>query len=327
MRCKYCGGEINLSVGRCIACGQPVDAASDVRILHNLGALAEEYGLDPSDEKYSQPIKTESIPIDQRTSSGPAPLDLNSAKKPGIQLSTYYELLGEDSSEVPDEHAPSSAVQEDEGKVSESDESLRQDDDTHESDSSEDTTQRVTLIGNVSEDIKNIGVMQFARVKVSEWADKLDRVTAPITEKIRQWINAKMPQMHRAQSSSKLERLAVIGGLLIALVLVIAIISSIVASIPESISGEWLVSGENSQSMFTVEFRRGEVTAFVYDADGEPHVYRKGTYSVSRRNGHDLLTIEYEDGSKSHLYYEIDGRYGDFSNVDTGMSDRYKRID
>jgi len=110
-------------------------------------------------------------------------------------------------------------------------------------------------------------------------------------------------------------------------VLVIVIISAIIASIPDSIDGEWRIGEENAQSLFTVEFSDGEVVARVYDENGEEHIYKTGTYDTSRKNGRDLLTIEYDDGGLSHLYYEIDGGTGEFVNVDTGKTDRYERID
>lgn len=293
MRCKYCGGEINLSVGRCVSCGRGVDATSDIRILHDLGSIAEQYGLDPDQEKYnnSPAAQDSSQPLEQRTSAGPMPLGINDAKKPGIELSTYYELLGSGGPEESDQPDDPAVVLE------------RLDADTGDDPRSE------WLFG-----------------RFGSLLDKLDQLTRPLTERMRSWFDAKMPQMKRAKSNSKLERLMLVGITAAIAVVILLLCSFIISSIPASLSGEWQVSADDAAQLFTVEFSRGEITALVYDDAGEAHVYKRGTYSTSRSNGRDLLTIVYEDGSLSHLYYTITGRTGEFVNVDTGRSDQYRRI-
>lgn len=303
MQCKYCGGEINLSVGRCIGCGRSVDDTADIRILHDLSALAEKYGLDPDSEKYDHAEqKPEPENIDQRTEAQILPKDFKSAVKPGIELQTYYDLLGEQDSEA-------SPVPETEPEEMP---------EVHEEESEE-------ISGD--DGAQTPADQNSLRGKIENILDRVDSFSAPVTEQVRQWYNAKMPQLNRAKSSSKWERLAVTGLMLLAGMLVVVIVMMIIASIPSSISGEWRVSDENARNMFTVEFSGGEVTARVYGEDGEAHVYKKGTYDTSRKNGRDLLTIVYEDGSLSHLYYEISGRTGEFVNVDTGSSDTYRRVD
>lgn len=321
MRCKYCGGEINLSVGRCIGCGSPVDDTADIRILHDLEALTEKYGLDPEDIKYSAGEAVGGYTIlDQRTSAGPAPFDLKTAVVPGIKLETYYQLLGdgmqygdaEEQTEILIRHED---MQEERTLLLAADDAEQQE--TEETDSAADT------VSAAEEGAPPAGLVQRAE----RFLDRLDELTAPITERIREWYNAKMPRMNRAQSSSKWERLAVVGAAAAAFVLVIVVISLIISSIPDSVKGEWRVGDENAESLFTVEFTGSEVIARVYDPEGEEHIYKTGTYDVSRKNGMDLLTITYDDGGLSHLYYKIDGRTGEFVNVDTGSSDRYERID
>ena len=327
MRCKYCGGEINLSVGRCIGCGRSVDDTADIRILHDLDALAEKYGLDPGSDKYDTVMERgESTVLDQRTSAGPLPIDLRAAVVPGIELETYYALLGDGMQyqqeseqseiyiEVPD--------QEDAEKADHvPDEQLpdKTDDEPEHEDASEQTDEETEEADE--------GLFADLRRRAELLIDKVDELTAPVTERVREWYSAKMPQLHRAKSSSKWERLAVMGIIAAAVVLVIVIISSVVASIPTDISGEWRIGDENARNLFTVEFSDGEVIARVYDDAGEAHIYKTGVYDISRKNGRDLLTIEYDDGGLSHLYYEIKGRTGEFVNVDTGGSDRYERID
>jgi len=310
MRCKHCGGEINLSVGRCVSCGRGVDATSDIRILRDLGAIAEQYGLDPSQSKYDLPPdqSSESQTLEQRTSAQLVSTDLSDLKKPGIQLSTYYELLGD---EYPDK------------ELSAQDEAVEHEElPTEQEPTYEDGGEQAD--GEDEEDTLPDGRLPG---KIQEYLDKLDTLTAPITEKLHQWYSAKMPQLNRAISNSKWERLALMGILAGIVVVVIAIISAIIASIPASISGEWRISEEGSSSILTVEFDDGVVTAQVYDESGDAHIYKRGTYETSRSNGRDLLTIVYEDGSLSHLYYDISGITGEFVNVDTGASDRYIRID
>ena len=302
MRCKYCGGEINLSVGRCVGCGRSVDDTVDIRILHDLDAVVEKYGLDPEADKYNivepEPAAEN---LEQRTEAKPLPKDFRSAVRPGIDLQTYYNLLGDGEAEQPCE------PEEEENDSSEAQPAVEQ--------PSQD--------GELSDEAEPVSL----REKIETILDRVDSVTAPVTEKIRGWYNDRMPKMNRAAAGSKWERLAVTGILLVAGVVAVVIISMIIASIPASISGEWRVSDENALNMFTVEFSGGEVTARVYGDDGEAHVYKKGTYDTGRRNGRDLLTIVYEDGSLSHLYYEISGRTGEFVNVDTGTADTYYRVD
>ncbi len=307
MRCKYCGGEINLSVGRCIGCARPVDDTSDIRILHDLGSLTEKYGLDPNAEKYdSQDNHRQGSVIDQRTEAETLHRDLKKAAKPGIRLQTYYELLG-------DEDAGETAAPDPEPSGNEAPDA--------ENDSAADDSPE----GGEGDTGK--GILSEIRQKVAGLLDRADRLTQPVTERLRLWVESRMPRLNRARSSSKWERLALAGAGLTAVVLVIVVISAIAASIPESIRGEWIVSDEGDKSVFTVEFSRKEVVARVYGDDGEAYIYRKGTYTTQRQNGRDLLTIEYEDGSLAHLYYELDGREGSFVNVDTGTSDRYILMD
>ena len=312
MRCKYCGGEINLSVYRCIGCGRAVDDTADVRILHDLNTLVEKYGLDPGSDKYDVVMERgDDFFLDQRTSADPLPLDLKSAVVPGIKLETYYELMGEgmnyDSDPEQAEIMVGNTDNEDATEVIISDQSDGDTENTSEAVNSEEP----------------VGL----RKRLEMILDRIDELTSPVTEKVRVWYNSKMPQLNRAKSSSKWERLAVVGIIAAAAVLVVVMISAIIASIPESIDGEWRIGEENAQSLFTVEFSDGEVIARVYDENGEEHIYKTGTYDTSRKNGRDLLTIEYDDGGLSHLYYEIDGGTGEFVNVDTGKTDSYERID
>lgn len=320
MRCKYCGGEINLSVSRCVSCGRGVDATSDIRILHDLDSVAKEYGLDPNQSKYDlPPSELESgPPLEQRTSAELVPPKLSELKNTGIPLSTYYELLGCDGEEAATEDAVGSKTAASDAGDSAPDDDLR------------DSGGEPAQAGET--DDPEAGEMQEEyseglRGKIELLLDRLDRQTEPVTERLRTWYNSKMPQLNRAQSSSKWERLALMGILATIVFVVVVLISLIVSSIPSSISGEWMVSEEGSTSLLTVEFSRGDVTVRVYDEAGEPHVYKHGTYETRRSNGHDLLTVTYEDGSISHLYYEINGITGEFTNVDTGSSDRYLRVD
>ncbi len=310
MRCKYCGGEINLSVDRCIGCGRQVDETVDLRLLHDLDALVEKYGLDPDSQRYDVVMEMdEPAVLEQRTSAEPAPMDLRDAVVPGIRLETYYELLGDGMQyEVESLQAQSS------DDASEDSPADGDDVPAEEAAAAEDSV--------VAESEGPLSLRQRAE----QLLDKVDEFTAPYTERVREWYNTKMPQLNRAQSSSKWERLAVVGIVAAVLVILVSVISSIISSIPENISGEWRIGEENAQSMVTVEFSGGEVIARVYDDSGEPHIYKTGVYDTSRKNGRDLLTIEYDDGGLSHLYYEINGKSGEFINVDTGTSDSYERI-
>lgn len=324
MRCKYCGGEINLSVGRCIGCGKSVDDTADIRILHDLGALAEKYGLDTDSDKYDVVIEGEERSLlDQRTSAEPIPLDLKAAAMPGIGLETYYELLGDGMQYDLEPEETEIHITVPESNEDHAVPEMPDAEDKSDADEADDCDSADEQPSGEQAEEEPAGLRQ----RLEQLLDKVDELTAPVTERVREWYSAKMPQLNRAKSSSKWERLAVTGVIAAALVLVVVIIVSIVSSIPESITGEWRVGDENARSLFTVEFTGGEVIARVYDDSGEAHIYKTGVYDTGRKNGRDLLTIEYDDGGLSHLYYEIHGRTGEFINVDTGGSDRYERID
>ena len=325
MRCKYCGGEINLSVGRCIGCARSVDDTADIRILHDLDALAEKYGLDPGSEKYDTLVEREKTAVlDQRTSADPLPLDIKAAAVPGIGLDTYYELLGDGMQYQQESEQTEIYVEVPEDKGADSADCVQAESPQTKTDDMRETG-NAGLIGRITDAVG--AFFADLRRRAELLLDKVDEFTAPVTERVRGWYSARMPQLNRAISSSKWERLVVVGVIAAVLVLVVVLISSIAASIPSSIDGEWRIGDENAQNLFTVEFSDGEVVARVYDDNGDAHIYKTGVYDTSRKNGRDLLTIEYDDGGLSHLYYEIRGRNGEFINVDTGSSDRYVRID
>ena len=336
MRCKYCGGEINLSVGRCITCGRGVDATSDIRILHDLGSIAEQYGLDPDLEKYSVPLYSESSEDEpqeeQRTYAVPLLPDLKQARKPGIELSTYYELLGYD----PDGNEISPSPAEDSTDNGISAELPAQSDEQETTDSEEaaisgyqhDEARDEYVITGEEAETSEEEHPSWLRSKAELLLDRIDHLTSPVTERIRLWYSAQMPKMNRAlNSDTKHERLMVICVLAAAVVLVVGLTSAIIAAIPDSVIGEWKVSEEDSRSVVTVEFTRSEVIARIYDENGDAHIYRRGKYKTSHSNGRDLMTIEYEDGTLSNLYFELSGKTGVFVNVGTGTSATYELMD
>lgn len=306
MLCKWCGGEVNLSVGRCIRCGRAIDETADIRIVHDIETLAKNYNInidadapENADDRYDTVAKVTGVsPV----------IDVKTAKKPKIELSTYLELLGEK-------------------KAEDDAEDMEQTDDREDEATPEDETPQ-ERDGFVSVLLGKTDVLaEKTKSFLGRSAKKLDGVTSPFIEKIRKWYHTKVPELNRAQSSPVWERLAIIGVLLGAVALVVTVVVLIISAIPESVKGEWRISPDGAQSMFTVDFQpNGEVVAYAY-TDGTAHVYMRGEYSTDRSNGHDLLTIIYEDGSESHLYYELHGETGVFTNVDSNRSDTYVRMD
>ena len=50
MQCSFCGGEVNLSVGRCTKCGRMIDETSGIRLTRDIHELAERYGIKDEEE-------------------------------------------------------------------------------------------------------------------------------------------------------------------------------------------------------------------------------------------------------------------------------------
>lgn len=307
MRCKYCGGEINLSVGKCVRCGRSVDETSNIRIVHDLEALADSYGI-KTDALPEQPAAARESDaawheLAREKNAGAVPQnlpDVKAAKKPTIGLSTYMELLGEQENEQPVEPP-----------VSEQTEAAK---DEQPQEPEQPVAPGDTLLGK-------------ARRLASKAAHRLDGLTKPYTERVRGWYHTKVPELSRAESRPMWERLAVVGGALVVLVIIIMIIASVVSAIPNSVVGEWRVSEPGAEQLFTVSFERGgAMKAFVYEGD-TAHLYKSGEYDTSRKNGRNMLTITLDDGSISHLYYEVNGESGTFTNVDTGREKTYLRLD
>ncbi len=64
MRCEKCGGEVNLSVGRCTRCGRPVDEELGGRLIYDMDSLAERY------EKRKEEIVQEAESLPELFSTG-----------------------------------------------------------------------------------------------------------------------------------------------------------------------------------------------------------------------------------------------------------------
>ncbi|MBQ9993986.1 MAG: hypothetical protein IJP17_04680 [Clostridia bacterium] len=287
MKCNFCGGEVNLSVGRCIACGKEADESFGVRIVHNISALADRYGIRvEEEEERDDEIVPELLKLNKEPETAPVPQKKKDAgTMQTFELPSSLAGLMDNANIQPVEFEPESVSSQEEA----------------------------------DDDAPDDGALSKAYRKI-------DNVIAPSADKILDVYHKKVPRMKRAKQSTALERLAVVGVVLVLVVGIIAIIAAISNSLSQSLRGEWQISKTGSGEVLTIEFLPGrEVEVRTYQ-DGKAHVYKTGEYKTQRKNGYNLLTITYDDGSESRLYYEIDGDEGIFTNVDSNRSEEYTRI-
>lgn len=289
MVCKRCGGEINPATGFCTACG----SSGSSLMVHSLSELAERYGINPAEEESVTEVPELFGDYTNRTrrsaavNTAPQEQKSESRGEPLLDMQAYARLLGVDSEEEI---------------------SLRPEEQREQKPEAKPRTQP-------------------EETELHPLLQKIDNIIEKPADKILEIYRKKYPSPARARKSAAFERLmamsAVVGAVLVVGLLVFVIINSIAPDI----SGEWLVSETASGDRLTVEFTAsGEITSWVYTEE-KANVYRRGTYKVSRSNGYNLLTIRYEDGSQKKLYYNIKGDSGEFTNVDSGRSDSYTRMD
>lgn len=299
MVCKRCGGEINAETGFCTACG----SSNSSLIVHSLSELAERYGINPIEEEEKSEVPQLFSNYTNRTrrssavNSEPQEEKTERRGEPVLDMQAYAHLLGVDSGDDI-EFRPVEKAEE----------------------QSEESETAVTAI-------KPKQQVQPEEAELNPLLQKIDNIIEKPADKILEIYHKKYPSPARARKSAAAERLIAMSAVVGAFLAVGLIVFLIINSIAPDVSGEWLVEETASGDRLTVEFdASGEITSFIY-IDEKANVYQRGTYKVSRSNGYNLLTIRYEDGSQRKLYYNIKGDSGEFTNVDSGKSDTYTRLD
>ena len=297
MVCKRCGGEINDSTGFCTACG----SSNSSLIVHSLSELAERYGINPTEEEEKSEVPqlfsdyTNRTRFSSAVNGEPQEEKTESRGEPVLDMQAYAHLLGVDSGDDIEFNPTESAEKQ-----------------------SEETE---------TEEIKQKQQVQSEETELNPLLQKIDKIIEKPADKILELYRRKYPRPARVSRSAAAERLMAVSAVMGAFAVVALLVVLIINSIAPDISGEWLVSETASNDRLTVEFTAsGEVTSWIY-IDEKANIYQQGSYKVNKSNGYNLLTITYEDGSQKKLYYNIKGDSGEFTNVDSGKSDTYTRLD
>ena len=318
MQCSFCGGEVNLSIGRCTKCGRWLDESSDVRIVRNVEELAKEYNIMSPEEKAQEAATLPALlvtkpPKEEFTEADDISAGLVRSEGPLLGRDDYERLMG---------------VTLEQGIAAENGENTADAEQTHEQEQPEYDTPERQLVS--SEDPLFILIVATVRGAVKGFfgaiVDKLKhimrRVDAKLSgrlDKVLALYHKKVPQLKRAKQSTLTQRIILGAVMLVAAIGLVFAISAIA-------SGEWLITETGDGEQLTWEFTgSGKVTVRTY-RDDVAHVYSTGTYKKKRQNEHNMLTITYEDGSTTRLYYDIHRRTGTFTNVDSNRTAEYKRI-
>lgn len=282
MRCPKCGGEVNLTVCRCIVCGSYVDETDELKIVHSVAELTDSYDfLDEQNYVDSEPAPAlfngVGIKRGGEQEDPVVPYTIAQAKKPTIELEEYMQLIGEEN-EQPKEQK--------------------------------------------EEKLPETGVIGA----VGKAYDKIEKAISPQLEKVVGAYREYVPQLKRAKTSDRKDKLTAFIAIVCAVILIIVIGVYVSTLIPPSIKGEWLVEETGSGDMLTVEFTGGgDVIARIY-SNGEEHIYREGEYTTRKRNGYNMLIIDYNDGEESRLYYTVTDTGCSFTNVDSNESADYIKL-
>ena len=293
MLCEKCGGEINISAGRCIKCGEYLDDGSAIRVLRGINELAEEYAdkSEVQEEEVPELLSRGTFVRTEQVQENKPEIKYNG---PSLGMSEYMRLMGE-------------SVEENTGAETDG-QDISEDEPTAEAQTDE-TLPKLLQKGAVA--------------SVYEKADKL---FSPISKRVLEAYHKRVPELKRVQHNSIWERIAVMVGCVALIAVIVMAVIWISSSIAPSVKGEWLIREMSDGEQLTWEFTAGgEVYVRAYE-NGESYVYQTGEYKKQRKNSHNMLTITYEDGKVTRLYYEIDKDTGTFTNVDSNKTAVYERI-
>ncbi|MBE6753971.1 MAG: hypothetical protein E7559_06450 [Ruminococcaceae bacterium] len=331
MICEKCGGEVNISAGRCIKCGSYIDEGfNSATILRGLDKVVEEYGIGREEEenenlpellargtyrrkKVQEPFMPER-PVPQHVPN------------PTMGLDDYMKLLGEEQPAQPAEEEQEEPAKPETQQTSEEPAKAETEAEMQTEPQPETEPQSESLPTQEPQSNAIAAVKTKAAAAVSAVTARIDKLTAPVSKWVMDKYHKRFPELKRAQRNPLWERIAILAGCAAVLVLVIMVVSSIASSIAPGVRGEWLIRETNTGERLTWVFSgTNEVEVRTY-VDGESHVYQTGKYKKQRKNDHNLLTITYEDGKVIRLYYEVNKKSGIFTNVDSNQTAEYIRV-
>ncbi|MBE6764808.1 MAG: hypothetical protein E7546_02865 [Ruminococcaceae bacterium] len=293
MRCRNCNGEVNLAVGRCTVCGQPVDDAAKSRILQNLDQLADQYNIDYDNID----SKTEDIPEIMRVNRKQETEKKKEEKsdpnvRPTFDEERFRRLAGITEDDLKKEEQP-------EEETPELQEEQIEEESSQDSESEDDYEPSNPVLRG----LKNAYM-------------KLDKAITPATDRLLAFYRKHVPRKNRVKHSPLKERLAIMLIALALIVVTVVLVLTIVSCIPDNPVGVW----ETSENL-TVEFTNDDrVIVRAVTESGEVCIIKEGIYRTQCKNSKSSLIIEYEDGTQSILYYSIEGDKGTFTNIGNGKA-------
>ena len=328
MQCSFCGGEVNLSVGRCTKCGRMIDETSGIRLTRDIHELAERYGIKDEEEIQAEEealphllhVKKNRAAEEETT---PEDTGIVHSQGPTLGRGDYERLLSADEDIREDEDRPSYE------DIRAERERLR----------AEQPSAFDNIWGKAYKFIKEKSAAALDKLGVSGMGDRVKKrlrgsraaetaksVWSLTGERLVTLYNEKFPELKRVRRSTLKQRIFAGIAIFVLAAAAVVLFVSLASSIAPGIKGEWLITETGRGERLTWEFTgTGKVIVRTY-TDGEPHVYRTGTYKKRRRNDHNMLTITYEDGTVTRLYYEVSRGTGTFTNVDSNRTAQYKRI-
>lgn len=313
MFCKKCNGEVNLAVGRCTVCGEPVDDAAKSVIFQNLDQLADRYNI-----SYDAPEKQEEdVPeimktaVAETTAPKEKKAETDPYARPKFDEERFRRLAGiTESADDDSGKDPDGKPQTTDTKAPESDQPTPEPSDEPQPESALSETDET----DDTEDYENPFIRAVWTNGIKRGYMWLDKAITPATDRLLAAYRKLVPRKNRVKHSPFKERLAIMLIAFGIIAAVVILIFTITSCIPDNIVGVW-----QTDNLLTIEFTEEKtVIARAVTESGEVCVIKEGTYETKSTDGNSSVIIIYEDGTQSILYYSIDGDTGTFTNITNG---------
>lgn len=317
MFCKKCNGEVNLAVGRCTVCGEPVDDAAKSIIFQNLDQLADRYNINYDEPKTQE----EAVPEIMKTAA-PEPSSPKEKKaeadpyvRPTFDEERFRRLAGITKTADDDtQKEPDSKTDAKDAKEPESDQTKPESKSESELSSEPQPESNAETDTDDDEDYENPFIRAVWTNGIKRGYMWLDKAITPATDRLLAAYRKLVPRKNRVKHSPFKERLAIMLIALGIIAAVVVLIFTITSCIPDNIVGVW-----QTDELLTIEFTEEKtVIARAVTESGEVCVIKEGTYETKSTDGNSSVIIIYEDGTQSILYYSIDGDTGTFTNITNG---------
>lgn len=315
MFCKKCNGEVNLAVGRCTVCGEPVDDAAKSIIFQNLDQLVDRYNIN-----YDEPeTQEEAVPeIMKSAIAEPAPPKEQKAEadpyvRPTFDEERFRRLAGitENADDSNSEKKPDSETDIKDAQAPENDQPSPE---PSAEPQSEPDASKTDDADDEEEDYENPFIRAVWTNGIKRGYMWLDKAITPATDRLLAAYRKLVPRKNRVKHSPFKERLAIMLIALGIIAAVLVLVLTITSCIPDNIVGVW-----QTDELLSIEFTEEKtVLARAVTENGEVCVIKEGTYETKSTDGNSSVIIIYEDGTQSILYYSIDGDTGTFTNITNG---------